>query len=76
MRTVWIVAVLALSLVGCSKKGNKPIEPADVTPEQVEADVKNQKEAAAAESGRQLSSPKTGQAAAENSERRRQGGAR
>ena len=74
MRTLWIlsVPVLVLSLAGCGR--NKPTEPANLTPEQIEADLRNQKEAAAAEGVRQKSLPKTGQTAAEDSERRRAGG--
>jgi hypothetical protein len=72
MRQLWIalVPVLVLSLVGCGSKGNKLAEPASLTPEQVEADVKNQKEAAAAEVKRPV--PKSSSGQAEDAERRRQ----
>jgi predicted small lipoprotein YifL len=74
MRKLWIalVPVVVLSLAGCGNKGNKLAEPASLTPEQVAADVKNQKEAAAAEAKRPL--PKSPSGQAEDSERRRQGG--
>jgi hypothetical protein len=70
------VALLVLWLVGCGSKGGNQVQPASLTPEQLEADGKNQKEAAAAEGKRRVSLPKSpnGQPAAENAERHRQGG--
>lgn len=62
MRKLWmaLVPVLVLALVGCGgdNGGNKPVEPASLTPEQVDADVKEQKEVSAVEKVRLVNLPK------------------
>jgi hypothetical protein len=62
MRKLWIlsVPVLVLSLTGCggNQSDNRPVEPASLTPGQVDASLKEQKEVDAVEKARLVSLPK------------------
>jgi hypothetical protein len=62
MRRLWIVSVpvLVFSLVGCgdNQSSSQPVAPTSLTTEQVNAELKEQKETAAAEKKRLLSLPK------------------